>query len=263
MSTTGDPDVGQPHPEAIAALLRHAGHHPRRGTSSRASRPRRVIGSPEHFDEDAGPSQGRGRLRPLPSTRRAWPPAAGHHHRRPSRTDGLRGLDVPAARHPRRRRPARRPRRAASAPPSASRRRAAASTTWATTCRRLLAAWSRRSPRSLQRPMRLPDRADVARRGPASTCTPRKEPPLWDHSTGRQGRRDRRASARAVLRHAARRHGRRRHPRRPRRQRRWAATRRRPPADAAEPRPALDRRRPQAPRRRRDRAARWSSRPTR
>lgn len=52
MSTTGAPDVGQPSPEAMAALLRPAPTE--RGANIAASiEARRIWASPDHFDEEA------------------------------------------------------------------------------------------------------------------------------------------------------------------------------------------------------------------
>jgi pimeloyl-ACP methyl ester carboxylesterase len=52
MSTTGDPDVGQPHPEVAGALL-EAVPPGREAAIARAVEVSRVIGSPIHFDEEA------------------------------------------------------------------------------------------------------------------------------------------------------------------------------------------------------------------
>ena len=96
MSTTGDPDVGQPDPEVLAAAARAAPAASATAYIESAVAAGKVIGSPEHFDEDA-PRRARGRgastaasTRPAPATscsaiaRLAEP-----------RADGLRGARRP------------------------------------------------------------------------------------------------------------------------------------------------------------------------
>jgi pimeloyl-ACP methyl ester carboxylesterase len=51
MSTTGDPDVGQPHPDVLPVLL-DAAPEEREAYIAFNVEGSRVIGSPEHFDED-------------------------------------------------------------------------------------------------------------------------------------------------------------------------------------------------------------------
>ena len=79
MSTTGDPDVGQPSPEVLPRAD-GAGRRPSaRPTSPTASRAAGLIGSPEHFDEDARRRTGRRGPTTAASTRAGvGQPAAGH-----------------------------------------------------------------------------------------------------------------------------------------------------------------------------------------
>lgn len=51
MSTTGDPDVGQPHPEVLPVLLQAAPAE-RDAFIAHSVEASRVIGSPDHFEED-------------------------------------------------------------------------------------------------------------------------------------------------------------------------------------------------------------------
>ena len=53
MSTTGDPDVGQPHDEVAGALLTPPASSDRAAVIERGVEMGRIIGSPVHFDEDA------------------------------------------------------------------------------------------------------------------------------------------------------------------------------------------------------------------
>ena len=94
MSTTGDPDVGHPDPELLAFLLEPTPTD-REGYIEASTAASRAFGSPAWFDEE------RTRARhALSFDRGHHPPAAGHHLlavlASPSRSEGLRSLDVPA-----------------------------------------------------------------------------------------------------------------------------------------------------------------------
>ena len=221
MSTTGDPDVGQPDARGDAPLLLEPRADRRaRRTSSTSVDGGRVIGSPEHFDEDRRAAERAAALRPLLLPGRRRPPAARHPRLAAAAPTACAQLDVADARDPRRRRSARRRSAAASAPPrsipgaellvldgmghdlpaGATGRRS-----------------SRPSPRSPPAP----------RAGPRLT----RARPMAGPARRHQDHRDRGHRPRAVLRDDAGRHGRRRHPGRPRPDRRAAATRPTPPAD--------------------------------
>jgi pimeloyl-ACP methyl ester carboxylesterase len=93
MSTTGDPDVGTPTPDAMAALLRPPAATREEAIESGVAA-RKVIGSPEHFDE-AEARQG-----VADAYDRSWNPAGTARQllaivASGSRADGLRSLDVP------------------------------------------------------------------------------------------------------------------------------------------------------------------------
>ena len=101
MSMTGEPDYGQPTPEALEILVRPAG--PTRDEAIEASvAGSKVIASPEHFDEDVA------RQRAAEAYDRCFNPA---------------GRRAPAARHPRIGQPGRGPRRARRADARDPRRR--------------------------------------------------------------------------------------------------------------------------------------------
>ena len=94
MSTTGDLDVGQPHEEALGALLMAPGEG-RDAVVEQGVHVMRVIGSPVHFDED------RARADAGASFDRAFHPAGTVRQllailTAESRTAGLQALDVPA-----------------------------------------------------------------------------------------------------------------------------------------------------------------------
>ena len=70
MSTTGEPEVGQPTPEAMQALLRPPAADRDEAIASGLDT-RKLIGSPDHFDEELARAGARGRVRPLLPPRRA------------------------------------------------------------------------------------------------------------------------------------------------------------------------------------------------
>ena len=136
MSTTGDPDVGQPDPEVAAAAARGRRPTEREAYIANAvARQPSCIGSPEHFDEDRAAEP-----RPALAFDRCFYPAGMGHQllaivvvaepvRRPAPARRQR------AGHPRRRRPAgQRQRRRAHGRGHPRRRAAACSRAWATTC---------------------------------------------------------------------------------------------------------------------------------
>ena len=92
MSTTGDPDVGQPDPEVLPLLLEPAPTE-RAAYVASAVRSGKLLGSPEHFDEDATAARAG-----LAFDRCFYPAGAGHQLlaivSSPSRSDGLRRIDV-------------------------------------------------------------------------------------------------------------------------------------------------------------------------
>ena len=92
MSTTGDPDVGQPKPEVLAVLLDPAPAE-RDAYIAHIVEGSRTIGSPEHFDED------RAAVKAGQSFDRCYYPRGTANQLMAvlasgSRTDGLRKLDV-------------------------------------------------------------------------------------------------------------------------------------------------------------------------
>ena len=92
MSTTGDPDVGQPKPEVLAVLLDPAPAE-RDAYIAHSVEGSRTIGSPEHFDED------RAAVKAGQSFDRCYYPRGTANQLMAvlasgSRTDGLRKLDV-------------------------------------------------------------------------------------------------------------------------------------------------------------------------
>jgi pimeloyl-ACP methyl ester carboxylesterase len=94
MSTTGDGDVGQPHPEVVPTLL-EAGPTDRDGYIDHYVEQSKLIGSPDHFDED--------RLRAKAGEVYDWcfyPAGVGHQllaiYASGTRADGLRDLDINA-----------------------------------------------------------------------------------------------------------------------------------------------------------------------
>jgi pimeloyl-ACP methyl ester carboxylesterase len=92
MTTTGDADVGQPTPEVLSQLLRVQPHE-REAVIDQAIETSRIIGSPDHFDEQ------RARETATRSYDRCfYPRGAGHQllaiATAASRTDDLRKLDV-------------------------------------------------------------------------------------------------------------------------------------------------------------------------
>ncbi len=94
MSTTGDPDVGEPRPEVVGTLLDRAPAE-REAFIEHSVEGTRLIGSPEHFDED------RARERHTEAFDRCYYPPGGAHQliaamASGSRSDALRELDVPA-----------------------------------------------------------------------------------------------------------------------------------------------------------------------
>ncbi len=93
MSTTGEPEVGQPTPEAMGRLLVSPPSTRAEAIESSVAGSR-VIGSPDHFDED------RARLKAAQSYDRAFTPAGTARQllavlASGSRADRLRTLDVP------------------------------------------------------------------------------------------------------------------------------------------------------------------------
>jgi len=94
MSTTGDPDVGQPTPEAIAVLLTPAPTE-REANIENGVIAGRFLAGPEHFDEDWI------RERNARAFDRCFHPDGQTAQllaivTSPSRSEGLRGIDVPA-----------------------------------------------------------------------------------------------------------------------------------------------------------------------
>lgn len=94
MSTTGDPEHGQPKPEVLPILLERPPGD-REAYIEQSTRSSRAIGSPDHFDEE--------RVRARHATafdRCYYPKGVGHQlmaiFAAGSREEGLRGLDVPA-----------------------------------------------------------------------------------------------------------------------------------------------------------------------
>jgi pimeloyl-ACP methyl ester carboxylesterase len=94
MSTTGDPDVGQPTPEALDALIEPSPPD-RDGYVAASVESGKVLAGPEHVDLDWIAERNA-----LAYDRCYHPDGPGHHLlallASPSRADGLRGLDVPA-----------------------------------------------------------------------------------------------------------------------------------------------------------------------
>ena len=93
MSTTGEPEVGQPTPEAMQMLLRPA-PTTREEAIEASLASWKVIGGPEHFDEE------RVRAQAAAAYDRCFNPAGTARQllaivASGSRADGLRGLDVP------------------------------------------------------------------------------------------------------------------------------------------------------------------------
>ncbi len=92
MSTTGDPDVGQPNPEVLPLLL-EAAPAEREAYIANAVRIGKVIGSPEHFDEEAAAA-----IAAAAFDRCFYPAGMGHQLlaivSSPSRSDALRRADV-------------------------------------------------------------------------------------------------------------------------------------------------------------------------
>ena len=218
MSTTGDPDVGQPDPEVA-----------RRCCSSRAAPSARPT-SPAAVDGGRADRQPRALRRgPAPRARRAasfdrcfYPAGVGRQLLAilvvaAAAPTALRRARRPDARHPRRRRSARRPSPAASARPRCipGAELLVLEGMGHDLPPVLLAAGHRgQSPA-------LAARADRLIPATPTPAGGRTMGPL----AGRQDRRDRRHRPRPVLRHDARRHGRRRHPGRPGRAASGAATR--------------------------------------
>jgi pimeloyl-ACP methyl ester carboxylesterase len=94
MSTTGDPDVGHPSPEAIASMLEPAPAE-REAFIAHSVEGSRLIGSPEHFDEE------RTRARHAEAFDRCYYPAGSGHQliailASGSRSEALRQLAVPS-----------------------------------------------------------------------------------------------------------------------------------------------------------------------
>ncbi|MCB1004926.1 MAG: alpha/beta fold hydrolase [Acidimicrobiales bacterium] len=93
MSTTGDPDVGQPKPEVLGALLPGGGEG-RDAVIEATVETFRAIGSPEHFDEDltrAAAARAYDRAHdPLAQSRQLVATIASG-----SRSDALRSISVP------------------------------------------------------------------------------------------------------------------------------------------------------------------------
>ena len=94
MSTTGDPDVGQPKPEVLAVLLDVAPPE-REANIAHAVEASRIISSPDHFDPE------RAELKASLSFDRCYYPRGTANQlisilMSPSRTEGLRGLQVNA-----------------------------------------------------------------------------------------------------------------------------------------------------------------------
>lgn len=93
MSTTGDPDVGQPKPEVLSALL-PSGAEGREAVIEATVETFRAIGSPDHFDEE------RTRLAAARAYDRAYDPTASNRQlvasiASGSRTEALRSVTVP------------------------------------------------------------------------------------------------------------------------------------------------------------------------
>lgn len=94
MSTTGDPDVGMPHPEVVATLL-DPGPQDRAGAIEHSVAGSKAIGSPDFFDEELV------RTRATRSYDRCFHPQGVVHQllaivTSPSRSDQLRQLDLEA-----------------------------------------------------------------------------------------------------------------------------------------------------------------------
>jgi pimeloyl-ACP methyl ester carboxylesterase len=94
MSTTGDPDVGQPSPDVLPVLLSPAPTE-REAYIAHAVEGSRAIGSPEHFDPERA-AELAGRV----FDRNFYPRGVANQLvaivSSPSRSDGLRQLDLPA-----------------------------------------------------------------------------------------------------------------------------------------------------------------------
>jgi pimeloyl-ACP methyl ester carboxylesterase len=94
MSTTGDPDVGQPDPEALAALIEPSPLE-REAYIAKALEAGRVLAGPEHIDEDWITERNA-----LSFDRGYYPPASANQLLAmlvsPVRSPGLRTLHVPA-----------------------------------------------------------------------------------------------------------------------------------------------------------------------
>jgi pimeloyl-ACP methyl ester carboxylesterase len=94
MSTTGDPDVGQPNPEVLPLLLETAPTE-REAYIANAVRTGKLLGSPEHFDEALAASKAGASF-----DRCFYPAGMGHQLlaivSSPSRSDALRRADVNA-----------------------------------------------------------------------------------------------------------------------------------------------------------------------
>jgi pimeloyl-ACP methyl ester carboxylesterase len=92
MSTTGDPDVGQPDPEVLPLLL-EAAPTERDAYIANAVRSAKLLGSPTHFDEEATAARAG-----LSFDRCFYPAGMGHQLlaivSSPSRSDGLRRIDI-------------------------------------------------------------------------------------------------------------------------------------------------------------------------
>ena len=92
MSTTGDPDVGQPNPEILGLLL-EAAPSEREAYIEHAVAGSRAIGSPEHFEED------RARAKAALAFDRCFYPAGTAHQllaivASPSRSEDLKKLEI-------------------------------------------------------------------------------------------------------------------------------------------------------------------------
>src|SRR5204862_7577387 len=93
MSMTGDPDVGAPHPDAMAVLLRPPATDRDSYLASHVESSR-IIGSPDHFGEDLSREKGAESY-----DRRYYPAGTGRQllgiMASGSRSDRLRTLDTP------------------------------------------------------------------------------------------------------------------------------------------------------------------------
>ena len=125
MSTTGEPEYGAAHARGAGAARAARRRPPGTRPSKRAWQSSKVIGSPEHFDEDVARRSAGGGLRPVLQPRRRRPASSSPILASGSRAEGLARARRAHRRDPRRRRPARHPQRRAAHRRAGPRRRAA------------------------------------------------------------------------------------------------------------------------------------------